>query len=344
VLTALAQIETAQLHRIRVLEAEELGSRLSGEPRKPIDRDRFKELMRRRPPESIEEMLDRAASNETLFVRFCYVVERLFYLVGWDIDWVALDAFLARRFSLADTQHIFVSFNYDLFLDRAVQRAFASWHPASGYGFCIPYRVEPACPAEQFQLNSAQIAVPLEYNKESSVLILKPHGSLNWLLPLQMPVHSCSSTGFKLEDGPCAVALTADGELSYWSASGTFRWIEWPGAHPSDSTPLIVTPTLNKDFEHPICLESLRRETEAVQQADEIFVIGWSMPASDTDHGEILRSAVASRTGPFRRLTVVNRGADDTYFGRVAAVFESRCFVKFNDGFSDFAVRNQSEP
>ena len=122
VLTALAQIETAQLHKIRVLEAEELGSRLSREPRNPIDRDRFKELMRRRPPESIEEMLDRAASNETLFVRFCYMVERLFYLVGWDIDWVALDAFLARRFSLADTQHIFVSFNYDLFLDRAVQR------------------------------------------------------------------------------------------------------------------------------------------------------------------------------------------------------------------------------
>jgi hypothetical protein len=81
-------------------------------------------------------------------------------------------------------------------------------------------------------------------------------------------------------------------------------------------------------------------EQAALETADEIFVIGWSMPASDTSQVELITSAVAKRRGPLQRVTVVNRGEGPAYFTRIAAVFgvQPSALQIYNDGFADFVT------
>jgi len=93
------------------------------------ERDRFAELVRSRRPESIETLFGRIESMEPaniyaqgLPAYFRYAINRVFVGIGWDLETAVLEDFLRRRFN-DQGDHVFVSFNYDLVLDKCVELA-----------------------------------------------------------------------------------------------------------------------------------------------------------------------------------------------------------------------------
>jgi hypothetical protein len=79
-------------------------------------------------------------------------------------------------------------------------------------------------------------------------------------------------------------------------------------------------------------------EASALRNADEVFVIGWSMPVTDQDQICMIRSCVADRDEPLNSVTVINRVERPDHFERIAGtVGVPRSALRvFNSGFSHY--------
>jgi len=93
-------------------------------------------LLKRLPAENIEALL---SESPEMKMRVSFLINAISCEVGWDVNWTPLDQFLLRKLSEKDASHTFVSFNYDLLLDRRIQELSPGlglvWHPRDGYGF-----------------------------------------------------------------------------------------------------------------------------------------------------------------------------------------------------------------
>jgi len=91
----------------------------------------------------------------------------------------------------------------------------------------------------------------------------------------------------------------------------------------------------------PLLRRLRQREEAALRNADEVYVLGWSMPSSDKDQIALIKRAVSARRRPLQRVVVVNRGAKENYFRRVAEVLgvPKRALVRYNEGLQDFLLR-----
>lgn len=133
ILTTLAELENSDPYPYAWVStpARSLAPRLVGRNRTTnfAIRYEFARALRERPGESIEDLLDRTGGGEanrsshSADERFRYAIRRLFTIIGWDLEWSPLVLFLARQFGNADNTHTFVSFNYDLVLERGIQLA-----------------------------------------------------------------------------------------------------------------------------------------------------------------------------------------------------------------------------
>jgi hypothetical protein len=115
--------------------------------------------------------------------------------------------------------------------------------------------------------------------------LLKPHGSLNWYE--EDDVNPVSAQKFvelhpKSGEHPAVKAFM----LPQHIISKTSRRY----------TPLIVPPTYIKDFSRPISVKLWRRCTEALSQADRIYVLGYSLPEADLQAHFILRCGFHNQT------------------------------------------------
>ena len=295
----------------------------------------YAKVLRRRPAENIETLLASAAGSErSLATKVRYLINRLFVLLGWNVDDVPLRQFLASQFARPDSQHALINFNYDLFVDRIVHEIAPTWSVATGYGMtvsgCIHSDPESGPPGPDV----VSIAVP---TSDSNIAIVKPHGSLNWLVPLA-PGLQQGKSGLLFANRAPIIPLETDGRLRYCGATSNFQYVYPPNDDPVDVLPAIVPPVKQKDGALPLFRTLRDAEWRAIETADEIFVIGWSMPASDTNQVQLMSEAVAARSAPLQHVTVVNRGEDPTYFSRIANVFgvDHSALRIFNDGFADF--------
>ena len=220
-----------------------------------------------------------------------------------------------------------MSFNYDLILDRAIQRAAEEiWNPFTGYGFHVRRYLE--CGKDRI----AGLPAWLQCPPGERIRILKPHGSLNWLVP-QTRSGQTGDIGYTLGDGPVCVPLTQRGEIAYSDI------IEPKAVFPTILAVCIIPPTEPAKgvalgfIEKTRCLERL-----AIESADEVYVVGWSMPATDKDQDLLICSSVGERRKPLDSVTVINRGEHPDYFQRIADTFGlTRSALRiFNNGFSDY--------
>lgn len=326
--------------------AKELSKRLleNAPDRSPENLEAFKRALKNRPFESIESLLKRVQSSrdKQAVIDFGYAINRLFYIIGWDVDWQPLEAFISRQLQLQDTFHTFISFNYDLLLERAVERLCnGEWEISTGYGFTINYGIKgkfPPMPPGGGGLPSVQ-AFPLSGSGISTgrIEILKPHGSLNWLVPLKTPYPS-DPTVTRFENGPVCIPVTGKDELCYLGFTQAFNYVTPPNSGLSrDVLPCIVPPLSPKLSDLPFLKEIQKREQEATKNAHEIYVLGWSVPETDEDQKQIIRSAIA-KSAPV--VTVVNRDATPEYFESVANLFDvdKNQLTIFNAGFGDFVA------
>jgi hypothetical protein len=348
VLTTMAELESADLYEWKSEEARKLAKIVVGRSanRTPATRDAFKQALKNRPSESIEDLLERSLkganfSAEHAHQRFKYAINRLFCLVAWNANLPPLERFLQSQFRIPDTEHTFVSFNYDLILDHAVQRSCSDWAPRKGYGVDVPLQVLDDLPSTEKTAGTLDYVQATQCTEapRCRIKILKPHGSLNWLVPYRVPYEQAVE-GLKFLDGPLIVPVTPKGVLRYWPCTRNFQHVAPPGEMPMEVGLCILPPSSAKHSELPFLKRTREMEADALSTADEIVVIGWSVPETDLDQAELVETAVATRQTPLERVIVVNRGAATAYFHRLAALFhvESRLLRVYNSGFVDFAA------
>lgn len=300
----------------------------------------FADALRRRPSESVEDLLARDDVGATFGeaavydapIRFRYAISRIFSLIEWNVRLDLLRAFVLRA-AEGEGDHTFVSFNYDLFVDRAISESCASWHWHCGYGFDVPYAAlaDPSSHGELAQH-------PCHHACQSRVRILKPHGSLNWLLPVVRP-----AAAMPFADGPTTVRVDQNGHPEYVASLDLWPRIDYPdGDLPRDVGLGIVPPLRRKDASLQILRRTRDEEFKAVRDADEAFVLGWSLPATDDDQRSLIRYAASLRAVPFKRVVVVNLNQPPEYFERVADAFlvENSSVETWNNGFEDYVEAN----
>jgi hypothetical protein len=351
VLTTMAELENAGLYQHKSEEAARLAAMLVGRSadRSPATRAAFREALKSRPQESIEDLLERSLglpgnpAAASAHQRFKYAVNRLFCLVGWNVNKKPLEDFLRIRIGPGGARHTFVSFNYDLILESSVQKTSAEWEPETGYGFDIPFCVMGDLPPTEKAAGTLDYirAVPSTGGGTAgSVTILKPHGSLNWLIPYETPyVHT--PQGVKFLDRPPILPLTITCGIRYWCSTHNFQYVSLPNEMPSEVGICILPPSSAKRSELSFVKASRDAEATALAEADEVYVIGWSAPETDIDQADLIERAVGQRRKPLESLTVVNRNAPATYFDRIARLFQidARRLHVYNSGFVDFAAR-----
>jgi hypothetical protein len=177
-------------------------------------------------------------------------------------------------------EHITImTFNYDLLLDQALLQE----------GYCPDYRLPGNCVRDVNESQKRGEAVPL----------LKPHGSINWLV---CDDPSCEVISLKWERGP-------DGCPGNWPTG-----VERHGGHNSQGAlHFVLVPPESKKTRRGLVADWLRMVNETVdlslEEAEQIFFLGWSAP--DTDEDSLMR--FRERLTSCRRAWVVNRatGTDD---------------------------------
>ncbi len=280
ILMALAKLEINDCYTWKDPDAKTLAERLIRE-RSQKNREAFKRALKNKPSESIEDLL--RDSDEEASIRFLYAINRLFYLINWDVNWCPLEKFLTRQLQLEETCHAFVSFNYDLILDRAVRKVAAGqWDICIDYGFKIPYCTysDPPDAVGGGVLPTVDACELCPSGFSSGRLkIFKPHGSVNWLLPLKIRYQS-SSSGMEYEDEPVIIPLSdTDGLRHCESSKNSFQYVSFPpGGLAKDVLPCIIPPTSAKQSNLSFINHTRSQVQEAIRDANEVYVLGWSMP------------------------------------------------------------------
>jgi hypothetical protein len=356
VLTTLAELENSEPYPYAwvSVKARSAARRLVGPNRTddPSVRIEFARALQERPGESIEDLLDRTSgegsnpqprnrSSQSAELRFLCAIGQIFTIIGWNIEWSPLISFLARQFEESGGAHTFVSFNYDLVLERGIQLTTEGKEDFTQiYGFpIISQFVENPPPSTAGGGLSGPSATGSSARAASvGLAVLKPHGSLNWLAPIER--HRPELRDRDLREGRAVVVpLHKDGALRY--PAEDLSNFHLPNDNQASVEPVILTPRRAKKPDRPFPFLHVIREREeaAILEADEAYVLGWSIPRTDVDQECLIRSAVAKRARSFQRVTVVNVSAGVDYYRRVQDIFgvERSAMRTYNAGFRDFA-------
>jgi hypothetical protein len=313
-LKALANDIRPKRHRRKLLTG------ILGRPQESIEAllAKAERIERRLKPMSKRGLL--AAINDPV-LRAQYAITRMFYKIGWRVRTREFEEYLKRFVVPAGKQHTFVSFNYDLVLEHCLEVAGTSWSARHGYGAAFRWAVTDD-PSE----GGGTPVEPLVGGTSSRLVVLKPHGSLNWLAPVGRPGRLP------------VISATAGGHVRYVGSTVTHPSVRFPDELPVRVAPFILPPTSAKQTHMPLLCRLRRQEVMALAKANELYVIGWSIPKTDVDQVRLIEEAVAQRRQEFSRVVVVNYGQHEAYYSRVARIFGVRRqkIEQYNEGVSQF--------
>jgi hypothetical protein len=182
-----------------------------------------------------------------------------------------------------------ITFNYDDVFDEALwNKADGTsnpyWHPDGGYGFfCKP--------------SSDCVQAYGGYKDRATLHLLKLHGSVNWRARL----------GWQKPYGVDAIVHHAKwflDEGDYQGLTGFGASVEDIESH-LESEPFVVPPVLVKAslVEEPLLQRVWAIAYKALQEADEVDFLGYSLPITDIAARTLFSEAIASGT----RITIINR-------------------------------------
>ena len=211
---------------------------------------------------------------------------------------------------------VIITFNYDDTLERELKRA-GKWEVPRGYGFQIG-------PSQQ----------------ESPVLVLKLHGSMNWLVSIFGGITSGAfaiGDNRALGDRPC-IATDFLKYLGYPDMSGNF-----PGG---GGFPSLILPGRTKEFyyqtsfgpEHQEFFSGLwRQAVSALERAERVVLCGYSMLSVDERACDLLLKAPRKDA----RVVVISGSAGT----RIVQTFRSAGFKNvdcYNSGHFETWVRESA--
>lgn len=140
---------------------------------------------------------------------------------------------------------VIITFNWDLTIERALHGIF-------------------------------QISYSYSGNDEDGVVLLKPHGSIDWFLKSRTPEGKAKKRMVSLDPEACVYPY--------------FNFAENPELLHAE--PLIVPPVAMKEFESTIFKRMWRSVYRAVSAATHLFIIGYSLPREDQFARFVLRRAI----------------------------------------------------
>jgi hypothetical protein len=202
-----------------------------------------------------------------------------------------------RLLKKADKTDRFMTFNYDLQLDRALERIFG-WSPETGYGFSFKKILRTD--ESWHEASDKKAVVPI---------LLKLHGSLNWFYSSGYIHHP--QKGLDFDNKYAGQHYVA--EVLYRFPGGTAFGMQ-PSV-PGDGVEIIlelhiVPPTLRKQLFGKSENEPLRDvwalADQSLSQAKRIVVIGYSLPPTDFHAEWLLRTSVQKNKNDKIELVVVN--------------------------------------
>jgi len=226
-------------------------------------------------------------------------------------------------------KHTFISFNYDLWLEKALAKK-ELWHPEQGHG---SYRFQYySPPVEDAGPNEGAVVVKdikdsykprkFQNNNKSKVTVLKPHGSLAWRLG---------------RDTNNVVVILENGEHSCVSYNKTWYFPPSLFQEGTERTliPLVVPPTENKIRNHPIFWQTDQDIVEALIEADVVVIIGWSMPETDHYIRDILVRGLNGRNEQLKKMVICHKGdRSNKLQSKFEAIFRPTESRVYDEGFS----------
>ncbi len=181
-----------------------------------------------------------------------------------------------------------ITFNYDLVLERALYED-NYWHPKDGYG--IIFNNFPA--------------ITKQDNLKSIIHIYKLHGSLNWqsdtILGLDK-YNNIKINSFYDDNTPIFPGYLQDEKNNPFIYEGKHSGI-W------------ILPSFIKQFDIPQLLQIWEKAGQAINNADEIIVIGYSLPKEDSAAGLLLGTNQISD----KKLIIIDPNEDEL-FGRYLSI------------------------
>lgn len=275
--------------------------------------------------ENIFSMADKL-ENRSAFNRMLFAINAVYCKLHRDNPTVEsyqeLSKSLAALTNDNKTGISIITFNYDIFLEREMQKA-GLWHPKDGYGVKFDY-VTIKNVAEHLPFKNGCQA-PLQiigfedniYN--SKFLILKPHGSLSWY--------------YDNKNSKKFVILADDGIVSDNKNKG---WEITDFNDALDYVPLLIAPVFDKKRNNSLFGEIDKQIQEKLSNADVVVIIGWSMSETDIDHVDRIKAIFKDRGKQLSKLIVCDtRDVYDNLYSRFESVFNPKEQIKkYSHGFS----------
>jgi hypothetical protein len=198
-----------------------------------------------------------------------------------------LAQFLKGRLDLSVT---FISFNYDLWLEKAFQQN-GLWNPALGYGheflYAAPHKI--ATQSGSWGLYDAK---PFQNPSPSAVTVLKPNGSLSW---------------YSSSQAKQTVVVTSNGEENgevTYNPDFYLDRINTPDIVGGRLRQLLVPPVPSPNRRYPVFWSIDKNIQNCLKEADVVVIIGWSLPNTDQKFAEDFRRAIDSRTSQLQSVVL----------------------------------------
>ncbi len=253
---------------------------------------------------SLVKRIDRF-KNRDAYGRSLFLLSRFFYDLDRELDADFERAghhSLAEMISASDHDHTFVSFNFDIWLERAFSKK-GIWHPRDGYGCKLfEYYLPPL--GNTMPIGGAGTAGLYELLKfsgtetKSKTIILKPHGSFSWMAGKNRADESIEALLVENAQKECHISYNKDGVFDIYRIADPRSGIDMI------FSTLIVPPIPDKERKQTI-FSYIDTDIEAsLRRADMIVVIGWSMPDTDQYIREIVSQALQQRKNQISKLIV----------------------------------------
>ena len=214
----------------------------------------------------------------------------------------------------------FISLNYDIFIDNALIEMF----DYSGKDYYLDYGI----PFINYEFDDERGWEKPEEGK--SVLLLKPHGSLNWLY--------CPTCNIMELTPKIKGAIKAFYKTKICVKCGT------------KMEPVIIPPTFYKDMSNPFIQQIYLKADEVLRSAKRIFICGYSFPDADM-HIKYLLKRAEMFNGDTPKIYVINwhkkkeeEGNIKWEINRIKRFFKNKENIIYtNLSFEEFAKKGIKE-
>lgn len=317
-------------------------------------------LIGRVPKENLEDVLTQTLSlprNQEDPWRRPYdglllTLHRIFHILDKNEDLSRYTDCLSPLSELDPEDIVFISFNYDVFLERALETLF-SWGADFGYspGVLVGYiNAEQADQAEspnqicdEKSAWSGDIPPNISFPSEltspiqrgDGPIVLKPHGSLNWF------IHSREKGPFWMSSKTRGLLLMRpiNGKVHiprFWDypTTNTVRGeLADPNFRVGAVLPAIIPPG-EKFSKIVLPFQRIEKSVKDVlSQIAALVVVGWSMRQNDKKYEGLFASVRATRKSKLDVTAVSNFHQEDEFYLRFQRLLPTRKFMRCDEGF-----------